>query len=715
MLSEDIYRIVDTKRILDGYEKLKYIQFDGASYFDSGIIPTTYDYEIETKCSFDVTAGGPNCMWGYMGKSSSVPRWLLATYSNGYLLNANTTVPMNIGSDNDIHVFKGVVFEENGVPRWSAYLDGEQIQNYSMTSVSTWPENTLSIYIGARNNQNNTGSYAGNFTAGKLEYHKVVKNGELIQYIFPYRRLADDVLCFYDLVTDTFFVNEGTGSFEAGPVDEDYGEIKEIYDTVNGKLAWQRAIPTTATPIYPTRTTSLISLVRKGKLIQDGTPTPDNPIYPSCNNGTIKCWSGNKWTAEGALVGYIIQVSTQEIVENSNYRVSAVIPLRAGDYALQYTADATGARPFTVWATTPNGDLLPDAMVWNLSRPEPGVTTGTFTLAEDTFVRISWRSTFTNIIVQPVTPSIYTDGTPEVISISGKNLFDASAVTDENRYINANTGAITTPSSGVFRYSDYIPVTEGVTYFFGITPFPASAAGMAWYSSTQERISGRSGTWLGNNNMKDTAPTEAKFVRFSIRIDEGYDTNWQNTVFFCKDGDLIEYEPYCTPQTASVDNLLSVGDYFDTQDIIDGDKNLQITHLVLTGTESGWTYNSNRFRLSIPDRLVAKIGLVCTHFEYSDAVSTTMPDKSVIMAGASDLIYFRMDSITTLDDFKDFLANQLSAGKPVILWYVLATAIETQTTPQPLIGRKNSTNIVTSNFAPNTSEYFGDISYYGKV
>lgn len=204
-----------------GCTRLQYIHVDGASYFDTGITPTTYDYEIETKCAFDVFVNGPNCMWGFMG-AGTLPRWLLATYTNGYLLNANNTLTFNANAvDGNAHVFKGIVYKNNGSGFWAAYLDGEQRASSQMQNTQTWDENTLSIYLGARNNN----GIVGNFVTGDIYYHKVTKGGVLIQNLIPCRNNLN-VICFYDTVSGTFFTNEGSGSVTGGP--EDSSHIVDI-------------------------------------------------------------------------------------------------------------------------------------------------------------------------------------------------------------------------------------------------------------------------------------------------------------------------------------------------------------------------------------------------------------------------------------------------------------------------------------------------------
>ena len=64
------------------------------------------------------------------------------------------------------------------------------------------------------------GNYAGTPSAAatvKIRYFKLWKNHELVRNFIPARRNSDGVLGLYDMVTNTFFTNNGTGEFIAGP------------------------------------------------------------------------------------------------------------------------------------------------------------------------------------------------------------------------------------------------------------------------------------------------------------------------------------------------------------------------------------------------------------------------------------------------------------------------------------------------------------------
>ncbi len=197
------------------YTELEYIQSTGTQYIDSGIVPKSFDYEIETIFAFDELNSGsvPACAWGYMG-SGTYPCWLLASYQNKYLLNANATTAIG-NQDTNKHTFLGKVYlAENNAPRWSATIDNVTLlDDQVLPSDATFLDNTLSIYIFARHNLVSDTESVGNFVAGKLYKHTVKKVGVIIQNLIPVKRNSDNVIGLYDTITGTFFTNEGTGDF----------------------------------------------------------------------------------------------------------------------------------------------------------------------------------------------------------------------------------------------------------------------------------------------------------------------------------------------------------------------------------------------------------------------------------------------------------------------------------------------------------------------
>ena len=53
---------------------------------------------------------------------------------------------------------------------------------------------------------------------GMIYYAKIWNNDVLVRNFIPAKRNSDNVFGMYDTVTNTFFTNQGTGDFIAGPV-----------------------------------------------------------------------------------------------------------------------------------------------------------------------------------------------------------------------------------------------------------------------------------------------------------------------------------------------------------------------------------------------------------------------------------------------------------------------------------------------------------------
>ncbi len=210
------YEIIEKySRLPDGFTELESITFPVGTYIKTGITPKTFDYEVGFKGAISRTTGGPNCAWGFMsGSTGLVPRWICATYQDGYVLNANTTLKFGT-SDADTHTFVGRVYEKNGNYYWSSELDGAIEQNDKpINSTADWEANTLEIYLGARNKNGLAADY-GLITANRWWCKKA---GVMIADYIPAKRNSDNVLGMYDTVSGTFFTNAGTDEFIAGPV-----------------------------------------------------------------------------------------------------------------------------------------------------------------------------------------------------------------------------------------------------------------------------------------------------------------------------------------------------------------------------------------------------------------------------------------------------------------------------------------------------------------
>ena len=550
-------------------------------------------------------------------------------------------------------------------------------------------------------------------------------------------------------------------------------EIKEIYDTVNGKTAWQRAIPTTATPIYPTRTTSLISLVRKGKLIQDGTPTPNSPIYPSCNNGALRMVDDELPTGYRRILGIDFDGTAyydtgEKLIGSDVVTITLSNTTTTGQNVFgAYSGTSTGSKNFSLYVyganSTSNSYLRYNETLY---RPRYGSGERTISfgaggtdgfLTDVSFDEATFESSANAYIgALPNSSSPKYTGTINGNIIVGTRLkyVPCERIVDNVvGYYEVNSGVFLEPQAGTPTFSGYdlshltlkVVGTDEILWVDDGNSLPPNAVADVLYP-----VSG-SGSCVASCNVNNGSNVSAVEVHY-YRADgtqinyytlSSYDDSTHrvykafalsNTAAFVSIERKAAYStatvtelklsfgssvtPYVTPQSATVEDLFAVGDYADEQEIISGAVTRRIGVYVFDGTETWIDGNYGYITETVQDQSGDTYSPLCTH--YRGTTGTPQGDSNTMRcyrtSGNVGRIYIAPNRTTypTKEDFAAFVKAQYEAGTPIIVMYPLATAIETQVTPQPLIGRKNSTNIVTSNFAPNTSEYFGNISYYGK-
>jgi hypothetical protein len=163
------------------------------------------------------------------------------------------------------------------------------------------------------------------------------------------------------------------------------------------------------------------------------------------------------------------------------------------------------------------------------------------------------------------------------------------------------------------------------------------------------------------------------------------------------------YEPYFNGGTATCENLLSVGNYEDEQEVISGAVTRNVGVKVLDGSED-WSYDSGLSRFSaglVPNSIaqtsIRSIPAYCTHFKMLSngelIADVTLGQGYISGATAtSTQMYFHSD-ITTVSGFAQWLADQYSAGTPVIIVYPLGTPT-TETVSGQNLTLQDGTNIL---------------------
>lgn len=193
-----------------GYVQLEYIQSTGLEYIDSGVRDSNGLLLKGSVCytamrgSWDTICGAQDAEYTLNADG------LIMTYSNtgaysSYVSNAgyNTNIPVELGK------LAEIVSDTRGGGHYFL-VDGVRY----FRSVSGSRGSTYNVFLFALNS-------AGSFSYSAIARikHLALYNtaGSLVRDYYAAQRDADGVLGMYDLVSNTFFMNQGTGGFVAGP------------------------------------------------------------------------------------------------------------------------------------------------------------------------------------------------------------------------------------------------------------------------------------------------------------------------------------------------------------------------------------------------------------------------------------------------------------------------------------------------------------------
>ena len=294
-----------------------------------------------------------------------------------------------------------------------------------------------------------------------------------------------------------------------------------------------------------------------------------------------------------------------------------------------------------------------------------------------------------------------------------RNLFNKNNSDVGNGYINYSTGNVTGTSRG---HTGYFVVEPGQTYHVTLPSYQTgSANGIAFYDSTKTYVSGAtSGNSYGVSPYNFTVPNDNTIVYARLTLTDNIaDTNL-DAIQIEKGSTGTTVRPYgqiytdgtvetiaikddqnATVSTATCEDLLSVGDYTDEQEVISGGVTRKVGVLVLDGTEN-WQVQSgtNPYLYAVLSDTVfhtSAASELITHFVRT-AIGVNNNAQSLYIGtkdSTKSALFFRYGSIapsTTagINTLKTWLAEQYAAGTPVIVVYPLATPTTESVAGQPM-------------------------------
>lgn len=273
-------------------------------------------------------------------------------------------------------------------------------------------------------------------------------------------------------------------------------------------------------------------------------------------------------------------------------------------------------------------------------------------------------------------------GTPEVLTICGKNLCP-----NKSYAVNNNSTQIGSDDADAYPF-----------YFVGGTTYTVSYSATKKIKVFLRKNTDQGGVLQGESQTSVSfIPADSGWYRIVLNNANGYASSNVTNIQIEVGSTATDYEAY-SEQTASVETLLSAGDYKDEQEIISGAVLRRCGVIVLDGTEP-WSGNaSNKYyslaKSNIPSPALVGSATFCTHFS-SD--STAYANTAGKFWFGNSYLNMNFDnagggsSSENMKAWKAWLAEQYANGTPVIVVYPLAETTTEQVTGQSLTARDTAT------------------------
>ena len=201
----------------DGYTQLEYIESTGSQYIDTGVKSSNLVRVVMTATLTDDSATS----WIFGGRTSASSNTVgVFWYTNNLKWNAD------YAGNSQRYAFPDEITstEELKIDYNQNYLT---INEFSHEFIETSFSSNATISLFALSTLNVRSS----FCKAKMKNCSVYVSGQLMRDFIPCKNPSGEV-GFYDLVSEMFFGNDGTGSFVAGPITEEFGEAPEILPEV---------------------------------------------------------------------------------------------------------------------------------------------------------------------------------------------------------------------------------------------------------------------------------------------------------------------------------------------------------------------------------------------------------------------------------------------------------------------------------------------------
>lgn len=510
---------------------------------------------------------------------------------------------------------------------------------------------------------------------------------------------------------------------------------------------WATVTGTTPFSLQNALKSKVKSLIQYGKMVQDGTPTPDAPVYPVINNGTVQMVHRSGLPSGYKLLEYVgssgsayvltdVFLASTDVVE-AEFRNSSTTGYGAL-YGVFKLADSSAlyANQTYYGYDESNNKVDTDIRVntdWHSSRHD--FVNGTLTIDDTTVTFVPFE--FSNSVQNAVLARYYNNSYGYIwkgyirkfkVTRGGEvicDLLPAKNEQDEAGLYDLISGNFYTATSGTLvagdEVNDYEPVVVGDTETLTVFGNLLSRDG-----ETTGKIITSDGTVSDNSAYCISAPfvlpagnytctwqTGSGSRPFSVfAVDESGTPQPDGKLFYQQSAtagintgefaveaetrvvasyrrNVTDLTIYSNAQTASVPSLFAVGDYRDEVDVVSGTVTRRVGMVRLTGNEE-WTAKDQYNRVSVVVDDMSNptsprlMPAVCTHYEnLHNGEAISTVTAGQFYTAAPKRLYFHISEASTAD-FKAYLAAQYAAGTPVVVWYPLVEPVTESIAPQEL-------------------------------
>ena len=201
------------------YERVYSLLSSGTQYIDTGVEADSFDVDFQ----FTSTYSGETVK-SVLGARNNSSQFITVAHWDGNLYPAPPDVSVGAQNTSRHQIQAGSYFGNK------TYYDGTEVASYSSYVVPAG----LKIYLFGENRNNSP--YG--LSSCRIWTVKLYKDGTLVRHFVSCYRKSDGVAGMFDVVTQKFFTNAGTGDFTAeGITKTDYGKTGRSYQfngTVNG-------------------------------------------------------------------------------------------------------------------------------------------------------------------------------------------------------------------------------------------------------------------------------------------------------------------------------------------------------------------------------------------------------------------------------------------------------------------------------------------------